>query len=207
MRAPLLTLITATGTVPEAQLLARLAALGAFPAEARARVAVQLRDPELSGKALYALGLRLREATAGLGVGLVVNDRLDVARVLGADGVHLGRRSVGVADARAIVGEGAWISVACHDAEDAARAAEEGADAAVLAPIFATPGKGAPLGVVALREARRRLPARCALVAMGGVDAASAPACLAAGADGVAAIRADPGALLQALLDARDPAC
>jgi thiamine-phosphate pyrophosphorylase len=194
MRPPLLTLITAIDVVPEPLLLARLAALSVLPAELRARVAVQLRDPELSGRALHALGARLREATAALGAALVVNDRIDLAILLGADGVHLGRRSVGIADARALLGPEAFISVACHDLDDVARAAGHGADAAVLSPIFATPGKGPPLGVAALGEARRRIAAAArpvSLIALGGVDAATAPVCLAAGADGVAAIRAD----------------
>lgn len=206
MLPPLLTQITALDLLPEATLLDRLAALSVFPAEIRARVAVQLRDPELSGGALYALGARLREATAAVGASLVVNDRLDLALLLGADGVHLGRRSVSIADARALLGAPTFVSVACHDLDDVARAAEAGADAVVLSPIFATPGKGPPLGLDALRAARRLLAAGgegAALIALGGVDAGSAAACLDAGADGVAAIRADLGAALPALLARR----
>ncbi|MCC6559063.1 MAG: thiamine phosphate synthase [Polyangiaceae bacterium] len=202
MRPPLVTLITAAGVVPEPMLIARIEALGALPAEARGRVAVQLRDPELGSRALLGLGERLRDATGALGVALIVNDRIDLALLLGADGVHLGRRSVRIEDARALVGRTALVSVACHDVEDVARAAEAGADAAVLSPIFATPGKGPPIGVEALREARRRIGGAArtmGLIALGGVDASSASACIEAGADGVAAIRADPAALLRAV--------
>jgi len=208
MRAPLFTLITATDVVPEPELLARLAALAALPPEARARVAVQLRDPELSSGPLLALGRRLREATAAIGAALVLNDRIDLAILLGADGVHLGRRSVAIADARALLGDRVFISVACHDLDDVARAAATGADAAVLSPIFATPGKGPPLGPGAIIKARTCLGVAgrpAALIALGGIDACSAPACLAAGADGVAAIRADPAAVIAALTPAREP--
>lgn len=208
MRAPLFTLITATSVVPEPDLLARLAGLAALPPDLRARVAVQLRDPDLPPRALLALGRRLREATAAMGAALLVNDRLDLALLLGADGVHLGRRSVALADARALLGEAAFVSVACHDLADVDRAAAAGADAVVLSPIFATPDKGPPLGPGALRAARARLdqrPRPAALLALGGVDAGSAPACLAAGADGVAAIRADPAAVLAALTPAIQP--
>jgi thiamine-phosphate pyrophosphorylase len=194
-----LTLISAAGIVPDAELLARIASLAALPREARARVAVQLRDPELSGRALYDLGVRLRAATAALGVSLVVNDRLDLAVLLGADGIHLGRRSVPVNDARAFAGAGTFVSVACHDVEEVVQAAAAGADAAVLSPIFATPGKGPPLGIEALREARRRLAAAgrsIALIALGGIDGGSWSSCLDAGAEGVAAIRADLGAAI-----------
>ncbi len=182
--------ITAADVLPEAELWARLARLAALPAAVRAGYAVQLRDPELSTAALLALGARLREATRALGAALVVNDRLDLALALGAEGVHLGRRSVTVADARAWLPR-AWIAVACHTVEDVVRAAREGADAAVLSPIFASPGKGTPLGPGALAAARAAVGEGLQLVALGGVDAASAAACFAAGADAVAAIRAD----------------
>jgi thiamine-phosphate pyrophosphorylase len=191
--------ITAAGVLPEADLFARLGALAGLPSAARGRFAVQLRDPELPTRALVDLGMRLREATRALGAALVVNDRLDLALSIGADGVHLGRRSVTVADARTLLPAGAWISTSCHDLVDVARAAEEGADAAVLSPIFASPGKGRPLGVEVLREARAALDARASatsLVALGGVDAESAGACFAAGAGAVATIRADLGRLL-----------
>lgn len=186
--------ITAADVLPEAALFARVAALAALPEAARRGFAVQLRDPALPARALLDLGARLRAATRAVGAGLVVNDRLDLARTLGADGAHLGRRSVRVAEARALLGEGAWVSVACHAVDEVVRAAEEGADAAVLSPIFPSPGKGAPLGVAAIAAAREALGARgvkVAIVALGGVDAGNAGACFAAGADGVAAIRAD----------------
>ncbi len=188
--------ITSSAALPEPLLFARLAALASLPLAARARFAVQLRDPELPSRALLALGERLREATRALGAALVVNDRLDLALALAADGVHLGRRSVAVAEARSLLPAGAWVSVACHTVEDVARAAAEGADAAVLSPIFASPGKGPPLGIEALRAARAALggPGRGPLrVALGGVDAGNAAGCLGAGADAVAAIRADRG--------------
>jgi thiamine-phosphate pyrophosphorylase len=191
--------ITAASVLPEEALLARLRAWAALPAEARGEIAVQLRDPELSGRALARQGAILRAATRALGAGLVVNDRLDLALALGADGAHLGRRSVAVADARALLPAGTWISVACHAVDDVVRAAGAGADAAVLSPIFASPGKGPPLGVGALAAARAALAARgltAQLVALGGVDAGNAAACFAAGADAVAAIRADLAPLL-----------
>jgi thiamine-phosphate pyrophosphorylase len=191
--------ITAADVLPEAALFARVAALAGRPEAARRAFAVQLRDPELPARALLDLGARLRAATRAVGAGLVVNDRLDLARALGADGVHLGRRSVRIADARALLGAGAWVSVACHAVDEVVRAAEEGADAAVLSPIFPSPGKGAPIGVAAIAAAREALRARglrAAIVALGGVSTGNAAACFAAGADAVAAIRADLGGVL-----------
>jgi thiamine-phosphate pyrophosphorylase len=110
---------------------------------------------------------------------------------------------VRVAEARALLartssrtgatGREPFVSVACHAPSDVVAAAREGADAAVLSPIFASPGKGAPLGPAALAEARRALDdagfSHVHLVALGGIDASRAPSCFAAGAGGVAAIR------------------
>lgn len=197
MESPRIVQITESSALPEAELFARIAAASALAPEQRSRFAVQLRDPALSSRALASLGAALRAATRPHGIALVINDRLDLALALGADGVHLGRRSVTVADARALLGPDAWISVACHDVDDVIRAATEGADAATLSPIFASPGKGTPLGTAALRAARSALAGRpLALYALGGVDRASAPSCFAAGADGVASIRADLSAFL-----------
>jgi thiamine-phosphate pyrophosphorylase len=193
---PRIVQITDSTALPEAALFARIASASRLPIERR-RFAVQLRDPGLSGRALADLGVRLRAVTRACGVALIVNDRLDLARALGADGAHLGRRSLTVADARALLGPAAWISVACHDVDDVIRAATAGADAVTLSPIFASPGKGRPLGLPALQAARAALGALpTALHALGGVDLATAPACFAAGADGVASIRADLTSLL-----------
>jgi len=197
VESPRIVQITESSALPEAELFARIAAVGALAPAQRGRFAVQLRDPGLSSRALASLGSSLRAATRPHGIALVINDRLDLALALGADGVHLGRRSIAVADARALLGPAAWISVACHDVDDVIRAATEGAHAATLSPIFASPGKGTPLGTTALRAARSALGGRpLALYALGGVDRASAPSCFAAGADGVASIRADLSALL-----------
>jgi thiamine-phosphate pyrophosphorylase len=175
---PAIIQITDAGTLPLLEILARVARGGDG-------FAVQLRDPELPARRLVALGLELRRAARLL----VVNDRVDVALAIGADGVHLGRRSIAVAEARGL-GVG-WVSRSAHSLDEALAAAGEGADAVLLSPIFASPGKGAPLGVAALAEVRARLPAGVLLYALGGVTRELAPRCIEAGADGVAAIRAD----------------
>jgi thiamine-phosphate pyrophosphorylase len=200
--APRVTLITATDVVAEAELCRRLERVAELDPAARARLAVQLRSPELSSCALHRLGERLRRVTARLGVGLIVNDRLDLARALGVDGVHLGRRSVHVADARALLGADAWVSVSAHCLDDLRAARAEGADAALLSPIFASPGKASPLGLARLREARAVCAeaGALALIALGGIDARSALSCRRAGSDGVAVLRADLSEALVELL-------
>jgi thiamine-phosphate pyrophosphorylase len=197
VESPRVVQITCASALPEAALFARLASASHLAPERRRRFAVQLRDPGLASRALAELGARLRAATRAAGASLIINDRLDLALALAADGVHLGSRSVLVADARALLGPDAWISVACHSVDDVVRAATEGADAVTLSPIFASPGKSSPLGLAALAAAREALGGRSiSLHALGGVDLATAPSCFAAGADGVASIRADLSRLL-----------
>lgn len=182
--------VSAEDIVDRRELFARIDRVGKLPAAERGAVAFQLRDPQLAGCALHRLAVELRERTQAVGARLVINDRVDLACLVAADGLHLGRKSMGVADARRLFGK-RWISVSAHGLADLDPAVEQGADAVVLSPIFPTPGKGAPLGVELLRRARARLPASMGLIALGGISHAQVASCRAAGADGVASIRAD----------------
>lgn len=207
-RLPVIQLVTDVATVPERELLAGLDRAASLAERARFELSVQLRDPALPVRELLRLGEILRRKTLAIGARLVVNDRVDVALLLGADGVHLGRRSVAPADARALLGEGAWVSTSAHSIADVVAAARAGATATLLSPLFASPGKGPPLGARALTEARATLRGEglsTLVLALGGVDHDNAAACLEAGADGLAFIRADPSALVQAAALARRP--
>lgn len=193
---PRVLMITALDVLSERDLFARLEAKASLPREARARMGVQLRDPQLCARDFFVFGERLRRLTLELGISFWVNDRVDAALLLEADGLHLGRRSISVEDARSLLAgrRRMKISVSSHSPEEVIRAAELGADMVLLSPIFRSPGKGEPLGVQALIEARKKLEERGLFVfmsALGGVDALNAKACFEAGADGVAAIRAD----------------
>jgi thiamine-phosphate pyrophosphorylase len=167
--------------------------------------AVQLREKDLPGRPLLALAERLREITARTGALLLVNDRLDVAVAAGADGVHLGGGSVPVDVARRLLPAGALVGVSTHAPGEAAATR---ADFAVFGPVYATPSKsayGPPQGDERLRLAAAT--ARVPLLAIGGVTAARVPALRAAGAAGVAVIRAilaadDPARATRALLSA-----
>jgi thiamine-phosphate pyrophosphorylase len=162
--------------------------------------AVQLREKDLPGRALSELARALRAVTADAGVALYVNDRIDVALAVGADGVHLGGASLGV-DAAAGIAHGLSIAVSAHGpAEIAALRAAAGDRVAfaLLGPIRDTPSKrefGAPLGAAAVTEAARTgVP----IIAVGGLGPEHAREMLAAGAQGVACIRA--------VMSAADPA-
>ncbi len=168
--------------------------------------AVQLRDKASTARALLAAAGALRTATRAAGARLLINDRIDVALACEADGVHLPGRSCAVGEARALLGPGRLIGVSTHAPDEVAAAAAAGADFAVFGPVFDTPSKrafGAPQGVDALRRARDAAGA-LPLLAIGGIDATTAAAVRAAGADGIAVIRAilaaaDPAAAATAL--------
>jgi thiamine-phosphate pyrophosphorylase len=164
--------------------------------------AVQLRDKDLPGLTLWRLAEALRTATRRTGALFFVNDRIDIALAVEADGVHLGGASIPVAAARALVGTSALLGVSTHAPAEVDAAAAAGADFVFFGPVYPTPGKTA-VGVEPLAAATGRLP----VLAIGGVTAAEAPAVRAAGAAGVAVIRAilaaaDPAAATRALLAA-----
>jgi thiamine-phosphate pyrophosphorylase len=167
--------------------------------------AIQLREKDLGGRELLRLARALGSVCRATGQRLVVNDRLDVALAAGADGVHLPAAGVPVSDARRLLGPGALVGVSCHSAADVASARAGGASFATFSPIYDTPSKrpyGPPVGVAALREAARLgLP----LVALGGVTPDRVAEVRAAGAVGVAVIRAwleggDPATAVRSLL-------
>jgi thiamine-phosphate pyrophosphorylase len=193
-RPPRLYLITdrlATSGRPLADVVAAalrgVAAGGLAPAD----VAVQLREKDLAGRALLELAHALRAVTAEAGAGLYVNDRIDVALAAGADGVHLGGGSLDAVTA-ATVAPDLGIAVSVHaPAEVAAlRAAAAPVTFALLGPVHDTPSKrryGAPLGAAAVTEAAH---AGVPVVAVGGIAPDRVRALRAAGAHGVACIRA-----------------
>ena len=109
------------------------AALGAAPP---GLVAVQLREKDLDAGELAELGRELRAICDQRRAPLLVNDRLDVALAVKADGVHLPANSFAVADARALIGRGALVGVSTHDAREVMEASRAGADLVVYGPVF-----------------------------------------------------------------------
>jgi thiamine-phosphate diphosphorylase len=162
--------------------------------------ALGLRVPEASGAELYRTAKDLLPKCRARGAALIVGDRADVALAAGADGVQLGHRSPPAARVRPWFG--GWLGVSCHGEGDLKRAQEAQADYAVLSPIFGVPDKGAPLGTELF--ARLRATTTLPVVGLGGVESGNARAVLAAGAVGLAVVRArrdarDPGAAARAL--------
>jgi thiamine-phosphate pyrophosphorylase len=165
---------------------------------------IQLRAKGARPEEIAALGRGVLAATRAAGIPLLINDYPEVAGALGAEGVHLGQDDAPLAEARARLGPSGILGKSTHSLEQAAAAAAEGATYIGVGPVYATPTKpGASAVGTALVEAvagSLDLPFVC----IGGLDAATIPAVVRAGARCVAVVRAvcaadDPEAAARAL--------
>ncbi|RMH00862.1 MAG: thiamine phosphate synthase [Planctomycetota bacterium] len=169
---------------------------------------VQMREKELDGPELHAWGLRLRRACRRLGVPLIVNDRLELALALEAEGVHLGQDDLHPADARRLAGDRLWIGWSTHDLEQLDEAAEVGADYAGFGPVFATPTKGYETGLGPEAVAAALAIARLPVVAIGGIRPENAwmiPDQAAVAVSSGIGLAADPEAAARGIRAARNP--
>jgi len=181
---------------------------------------VQLREKDLPPKDLYPLAMAVRELTRAAGAKLFINDRVDVALAVGADGVHLGQQSLppdvvrrlteGRRPPDGLTGDRAsprppinaelplLIGVSTHNLREARRAQDLGADFITFGPLFFTPSKapyGNPVGLEALKEVRRSIS--IPILGLGGIKRDLIRKVLLAGADGISVI--------SAILSAPDP--
>ncbi|HEX3252073.1 MAG TPA: thiamine phosphate synthase [Pyrinomonadaceae bacterium] len=150
----------------------------------------QIREKSLPARVLYELTERAVEITRGSNTRLLVNDRADIARAAGADGVHLTARSLPADVVRNICGPEFVIGVSTHSLAEARAAQAAGADFVVFGPIFDTESKrafGEPQGLEKLREVTRAL-GDFPVIAIGGVTRVNFASCIAAGASGIAGI-------------------
>jgi thiamine-phosphate pyrophosphorylase len=169
---------------------------------------VQLRDKTADDDALISQGRALKQALAGSGARLIVNDRIEVAAAIGADGVHVGQTDAAAATARQRLGPDAIVGLSIQRIEQAATLDCANVDYVGVGPVFATstkPDHAAPLGLDGLA----RVCAACALpaVAIGGLTAMHGSAVLSAGARGLAVVSAicaaaDPEAAARAFAEA-----
>ncbi|MFQ5441423.1 MAG: thiamine phosphate synthase [Thermodesulfobacteriota bacterium] len=157
--------------------------------------AVQLREKGLPARDLLRLSLALRGLTKRFRAALIINDRVDIAELCGADGVHLGQRSFSPADARGCLGPGALIGVSTHSLAEALKAQKDGADYITLGPVYFTPSKapyGEPVGIKTLKEVAAGV--FVPVYAIGGIKSKNVREVIGAGARGAAVISAILGA-------------
>lgn len=164
--------------------------------------AVQLREPGLSARALWTLAGELQPMLAACGGCLFVNDRLDVVAAGTADGAQVGHRSLPVAAARRALGPGRLLGASVHADDDVAAAARDGADFALLAPVWPTASKPGAAGLGVDSAARITALAPLPVLWLGGVTAARA-----AELDGLSPAQRPVGiAVRSAIGDAAEPA-
>jgi thiamine-phosphate pyrophosphorylase len=158
---------------------------------------IQLREKPWPGRALldFALQVRARLAHLASPPKLIINDRLDVALTVSADGIQLGSSSISIEDAARFLrshtaSQPFILSASCHSLPEARAAQDAGATHIFFGPVFDSPSKrqfGPPQGLDALAEITRAIA--LPVIAIGGITAANAHSCIQAGASGVAAIR------------------
>ncbi len=152
---------------------------------------VQLREKDIGTRAFVEAARALKTMLAEAGVAFIVNDRVDVALAVGADGVHVGQSDMRVDDVRRLVGPDRIVGLSIDNVEQIRRGDAEGADYLGVGPIYAQSTKAdaaPPLGVVGLRAARALTTKP--IVAIGGITPDNAAAVLEAGAQGLAVVSA-----------------
>ena len=172
---------------------------------------IQLRDKNLPDDEFVKTAERVRDICRAHGAQLIINDRVEIARAMGAPGVHVGRTDMSIGNARAQLGEAALIGASAGSPAEALEAENAGADYVGFGHIFATTSKTKstpPVGIETLRDACAAV--KIPLIAIGGITHDNAASVIEAGAHGVAVIAEVCGAVdprsatarLRAVIDA-----
>ena len=147
---------------------------------------IQLREKDVSPRQLFNLATKAKNILKGYDAILIINDRVDVAVMSGAAGVHIPSKGLPVVEIKRkfpnlIVGK------SCHSINDALQAEEEGADYITFSPIFETPGKGKPQGLDKLKKVVETV--KIPVYALGGISESNVQDVLNTGVYGIAGIR------------------
>ncbi len=147
---------------------------------------IQLREKLLSKKDIYKTAVTIRSLTLRYGATFIMNDYIDIALAVDADGVHLGQDDMPVKEARKIIGRNKIIGVSTHSLKQAVAAQASGADYIGFGPIFKTSTKnaGEPKGIASLKKIREEID--IPIAAIGGINYNNAPEVLNNGADAIA---------------------
>ena len=150
---------------------------------------VQLREKGLTTQKLYSLANELRGITLDFEANLIINDRVDIALAVEADGIHLGWQSLPFSTVRRLLGAEKLIGVSTHNRKEALQAQDFGADYITFGPIYNTPSKAGllePTGPSEIQNLKREI--KIPIIALGGINEDNAGNVLDNRADGVAVI-------------------
>lgn len=153
--------------------------------------AVQLREKDLSSAELFRLAGEMKRLTEDYAARLIINDRIDIAQAVDADGVQIGVNSLPVSEVRRLQGKGSVIIYSAHAIEEAERAQEAGADFVTFGPVYNTPSKagfGPPSGIGKLSDTVNTL--KIPVIGLGGINRENIFEALSAGCLGIAVISA-----------------
>jgi thiamine-phosphate pyrophosphorylase len=147
---------------------------------------VQFREKERSRREIYKEAIRLRSLTRHYNAAFIINDFLDIAVCVDADGVHLGQDDLPLKEARKIAGRNRIIGISTHNLKQAKEAEKNGADYVGFGPVFSTSTKdaGKPKGIEMLHEVKNHV--RIPVVAIGGINPENVMSVLEAGVDAIA---------------------
>jgi len=121
--------------------------------------AIQLREKAISDEEFIPLAREIHDIAAQRGTLLIINDRVDVAKEVGAEGVHLGQQDIGISEARDVIGNEKIIGVSTHNIEQARQAQKEGADYIAIGPAYPTHTKiyEPPVGLEVVQEVAKEI--------------------------------------------------
>jgi len=159
---------------------------------------IQLREKDLVGRELFFLAEAARKLTQRYHALLLINDRIDIALAVDADGVHLSTASIPIESARALLGRQQLLGASTHSLEEAQEAERNGADFVMFGPVYFTPSKasyGSPQGLAALKKVVEKLS--LPIYAIGGIKPENIADTRRTGVRGVA--------LISAVMSAADP--
>lgn len=151
---------------------------------------VQLREKTASSRDFYETAWSLRHITAHMGVPLIINDRVDIALAVGADGVHIGQNDLPAAVVRKIIGPDKIVGISASNLRQAKAAVDAGADYLGIGAMYAT-GTKMDANLTSLEELRKiRQAIRVPIVVIGGINEATIPSFHGTGVDGLAVVSA-----------------
>lgn len=152
---------------------------------------IQIREKDITTREFYRIGLEVKEVTDYYKVPLVINDRIDIAQAIDADGVHLGQKDMPLLTARKILGKDKIIGISTGSIEQAMEAEKNGADYIGIGTVFYTGTKkdiNIPIELTGLKSICDSV--RITKIAIGGINGTNLQAVLASGADGAAVVSA-----------------
>lgn len=151
---------------------------------------LQLREKNMPANKILELGKKVKQLCLEYNTIFIVNDRVDIAALLEADGVHLGQDDLDVKSARKILGSNCIVGVSTHAPEQALKAVKNGADYIGVGPVFTTPTKqgSTPVGLEYVKWASKNI--HIPFFAIGGIDIENIEQVIDSGANRIAVVRA-----------------